>query len=223
MAEAAATPENSAPAAGKKSKSMLFVGIAILALLLGAGGAWFMLKGKPSAQDDEHARQKARAKAELEHVFLPLDAFVVNLQPAGSEQYLQTEITLRLADLNVSELAKKRMPEIRNRVLMLLSTKTAQVLTTPNGKAALAEAIRREISAVIDPTAARAEQKQRARTIDPEDREPGSEESSAAADPSAVAEGEKDHEPAAEEAPKENHEPAPPSVLAVLFTSFIIQ
>jgi flagellar protein FliL len=221
MAEAAATPENSAPAAGKKSKAMLFVGIAAAALLLGAGGAWVMLKGKHSPEADEHARKEALAKAELEQVFLPLDAFVVNLQPAGSEQYLQTEITLRLADLTVSNLAKKRMPEIRNRVLLLLSTKTAQVLTTPNGKAALAEAIRREVSAVIDPAAAHTEQKKRARAIDPEDREPGTEESSGAADQSTAAEGEQ--EPAAEEPPKEKHDPAPPSVLAVLFTSFIIQ
>ena len=237
MAEAVATPENAAPAAPKKSKKVLLAGIGVLVLALGGGGAWFLLKGKqPDKEAEKHAKEVEDAKAELAHVFLPLDAFVVNLQPAGSEQYLQTEITLRLADQEILDLAKKRMPDIRNRVLMLLSTRTAQALITPHGKAAVADAIRLEIASVIDPKGALAIKKELASQVDPEDLEPGTApaadqepKEASAKDENAEPSEQDDKVDGDEEAGEESREAAAeealpkPRVLAVLFTSFIIQ
>ncbi|MFN0040435.1 MAG: flagellar basal body-associated FliL family protein [Burkholderiales bacterium] len=237
MAEAVATPENAAPAVPKKSKRKLFAGIGVLVLALGGGGAWFLLSDKPLDKEaEELAKEVENAKAELAQVFLPLDAFVVNLQPAGSEQYLQTEITVRLADQEMADLAKKRMPDIRNRVLMLLSTRTAQALITPHGKAAVADAIRLEIASVIDPKGALAIKKELASQVDPEDLEPGA---ASAADQESTEASAKDEnaEPSEQDdKPDENgeledeftttdtEESLPkPRVLAVLFTSFIIQ
>ena len=237
MAEAVATPEIAAPAASKKSKTMLFAGVGVLVMALGGGGAWFMLKSKhPDKAAEEHAREVENAKAELVQVFLPLDAFVVNLQPAGSEQYLQTEITLRLADQEIADLAKKRMPDIRNRVLMLLSTRTAQALVTPHGKAAVADAIRLEIASVIDPKGALAITKELASQIDPEDLEPGTapaahhKPTEASAKDEQAEPSEKDDKKDGDDEHGEESEKAAagealpkPKVLAVLFTSFIIQ
>jgi flagellar FliL protein len=220
MAQAqAATPEEVADVPAKKGgkKKLLIIVAAVVALA--GGGAFFTLKGKKAEEGDAHAKAAKAAKHAGPPVFLPLDAFVVNLQPAGSEKYLQTEISLRLSGLEVVEEIKGRIPEVRSRVLMLLSTKTAQELLTATGKQSLAEAIRTEITAVVDPEAVKKPKPARITrqtdaegTKNPEDEEPGADK---AAQPGAEAE--------AKDTNAEETAQGEPKVVSVLFTSFIIQ
>jgi flagellar FliL protein len=200
--------------AGKK-KLIIIVAAALLLGGGGSGGAWFMLKGKHSVEGEAQAKtvkEAKHAKKDGPPVFLPLEAIVVNLRaqpPQGNDQFLQTDITLRLAGPEVVEEVKLHMPEVRNRVIMLLSSKTSLELLTAEGKSALAESLRTEITAVIDPESV----KTPLLTKD-------------AGGPADASEDEKAGK-AAEEAPAEEAEaPASPEefkVKSVLFTSFIIQ
>jgi len=198
-------------------KTLILILASVLLLGGGGGGAWFMLKGKHSTGGEAQAKpvkDAKHAKQDAPPVFLALEPFVVNLRaqaPQSSDQFLQTEMTLRLAGPEVVDQVKQRMPEVRNRVLMLLSTKTSQELLTPEGKARLAESVRVEITAVVDPDAVRpVEQpkiKKEAAELDKADE--------------AAKEA-----PAAEETEAAAEEPQSPEdykVKSVLFTSFIIQ
>lgn len=147
MAEKAAAPDAQS-AQPKKKKLLLVIVIALLVGVLAAGGAAFLLlSGKPHAEqqaEEEAAEAEEEAKPPL---YEKLETFTVNL--ADHESYLQTEISLKVADPKVQERLKQHMPEVRDALLRLLMSKTPEELMSPEGQSALAEEVRKEINRVI--------------------------------------------------------------------------
>ena len=125
----------------KKSSKKLIVILLVLVLIAGGGGAaaWYFMtqQHKP----DEHKPVEAKVEAPKPPVFLTLETFTVNLQPDPETQYLQTDITLKVGSAETGEFLKLHMPEVRNRLLLLLSSKKASDLLTLEGKKALSTEI----------------------------------------------------------------------------------
>lgn len=141
----AAQGESAAPPTGNKKKLLIIILAAVLLVVLAAGGAAvLLLGGKPQG---EHAEEQVEEVEEAVPIYERLETFTVNL--ADQESYLQTEISLKLADQKVQERLKQRMPEVRDVLLRVLSSKTAEELITPEGKAELAKEIRKEVNGVI--------------------------------------------------------------------------
>jgi flagellar FliL protein len=128
---------------GKKKGVLLLVVLVALAMLgLGGGGAWFFLSQKKGG--GEHAAEAKPVKAAAP-VFFTLEPFVVNL--AGEEtRYLQVGIDLKVADSGVIEQIKAHMPEIKNGVLLLLSSKTPEEIASLDGKNQLRGEIREVVN-----------------------------------------------------------------------------
>jgi flagellar protein FliL len=139
MAEPAETADVAEDAPAGKSKKKLFIIIgAVVVLLGGAGtGAWFFTRGSDHPAEAKFAPQKAP-------VFLPLETFTVNLQ--DGERYLQTDITLQVADEAQVDEIKLQMPRVRSRLLALLSSKHAENLTTPEDKKKLVQEIMAQLN-----------------------------------------------------------------------------
>jgi flagellar protein FliL len=138
-------------AAPKKSKKMVIIAVAGLLVLGGGGaGAWMFLKGSGEEAHDEAPAKKKKKKIDTSKapVFLGMEQFTVNLQPEVGEQYLQLAFTLQLSDQPQVDLIKLYQPLVRSRVLMLLSSKKASELSTPDGKKKLADEI---VAAVNQP------------------------------------------------------------------------
>lgn len=121
-----------------KSKTMLFIVIGIV-LLAAAGGAWFFMGQKATPAQAEKAAPPAAP------VFVVLDTFTVNLQGDDDDRYLQTQFTLQVADAAQADVVKLFMPQIRSRLLTLLSSKKSEELKTPEGKKKLAEEIMAQV------------------------------------------------------------------------------
>ena len=139
-AAAAAAPAEAAPKKGKKG---LIIIIAVLVLVLAGGGVGAYIYMKKSAAAEEHGGDKkgAKKKADKKHgppQFAPLDPFTVNLADPGREHYLQIGLTYEVAAADVADALKAQMPLIRSRVLLLLTSRTADELASPAGKAKLA-------------------------------------------------------------------------------------
>lgn len=135
-----ADSKGDAPAAPKKNMLVIAIAGAVIAAA-GGGAAWFFTQSKADAP-------AAQASAEPA-MFVPLDAFVVNLQPEeGNDAYLQIGVTLQVPSLEAEELLKQNMPKVRSRVLMLLSGKHKSEITTVEGKRQLANDI---IAALKEP------------------------------------------------------------------------
>ena len=140
--------ETETPAAPPKKRRLLKI-LLPLALLLGAGGggAWYFLQDHPPpAAGKPGAAKAAKAVPAKPPVFVALEPFTVNLQhDEASPQYLQIGLALKVADLTVVEAVKLHTPEIRNRILLLLTGKSARDISTVAGKQALSTELAREI------------------------------------------------------------------------------
>ena len=160
MSKDAAKPaEEGAEAPPKKSKKKLIIILAVVLLLvLGGGGAAFMLLKKGDhAEDEESAEETAKPakkkdkKKDAHPVFLNLETFTVNLVPETGDQYLQVMLTLEIEDATTEPEVKAKMPRIRNDLTLLLSSKKASELLPKEGKEKLAEELKDEINAIIEP------------------------------------------------------------------------
>lgn len=129
--------EEGAEAAPKKTKKKLIIIIAVVALVLIGGGvtAW-LLMGDKHAEEGEHAEssEEHEAVAAKEPVFVKLDTFTVNLNPEEGDKYLQVDITLNASSKDEADALDARMPQVRNRVLMVLTSKLASEISDTEGK-----------------------------------------------------------------------------------------
>jgi flagellar protein FliL len=149
MATTTANPKELAPAkGGGKMKKIIIIAVGAIVLLgAGAGGAYFMF-GKNAA----HA--PAKPAPEPPPVFFPLDSLTVNLQSEdGAMHYLRAGLTLKIKDEKVQALLTEHMPEVRSHILLVLSGKKPDEITSVEGKKKLAE----ELRATVDTAASSAE------------------------------------------------------------------
>lgn len=140
----AAPAEGAAP---PKSKKMLFIIIGVVVLAIAGGAGWYFTKG--NAPEGEHAEEvKAEPLHEPKYIMLG-ENFTVNLLHEDGDQYLQAGITLKILDPSLEEKIKARMPEIKSKLLFLLSNKYPSELQTAAGKQKLVSDIIAETDYVL--------------------------------------------------------------------------
>lgn len=114
----------------KKSNRKLMLIVALVVLLAAGAGAYFVFAKKPEA-----AGEKAvKAEAAKPPVFLTIDPFTVNLQNESGEQFLQLSFTLQVASTEQVDLLKLYNPQVRSRLLLLLSSRKASDINNAEGK-----------------------------------------------------------------------------------------
>lgn len=134
--------ENQTTEDNVKSKKKLFIIIGtLLAVTLSVGFAFYLLN--PMGNNDK--KEKKVSKKPEKAIYLPLEAFTVNLTSSESS-YLQTEITLQTKSEKQSELLKSLNPAIRSKIILLLSGKTPEDLYSLDGK----NNLRLELKSVIE-------------------------------------------------------------------------
>lgn len=134
--------ENQPNEENTKSKKKLFIIIGtLLAVTLSVGFAFYFLNPFGSHEEKEKKVSKKPEKA----IYLPLEAFTVNLTSDDSA-YLQTEITLQIKSEAQSELLKSLKPAIRSKIILLLSGKTPEELYSLEGK----NNLRTQLKSVIE-------------------------------------------------------------------------
>lgn len=131
----------------RKSRKLRYLLLAVALLVLGGGGAaaWWYLK--PAAKTDAPVREAPKPP-----VFIVVEPFTVNLTPGeAGEQYLQVALTLQVADQTQVDRIKLYMPQVRSRVLMLLSSKKASEISSVEGKKKLSEEIIAQVALPFTP------------------------------------------------------------------------
>ncbi|WP_322998382.1 flagellar basal body-associated FliL family protein [Castellaniella sp.] len=79
-------------------------------------------------------------------IFAELEPFTVTLYGETRNRILYTAITLRLADEPSRKQIQDYMPEVRDRILKVLSAQELARIQTPDGRLALSTAIKNELS-----------------------------------------------------------------------------
>lgn len=141
-----------APAAApKKSKKKLFILLGVGLLVLGGGGgaAWYFL----GHEAPHGGAAPVKVQPSKPPVFLNLESFTVNLQPETGEQFLQIAFTVQVVDQAQVDLMKLYMPQVRSRLLLLLSGKKPSEISTVEGKKKLADEILASLRQPFSPNA----------------------------------------------------------------------
>jgi flagellar FliL protein len=133
-------PEVEAPKPKGTLKKLILIGVAAIVLLGGAGFAYLLFT------DDEPA-DKGKA-AHKERVTMSLEPFLVNLADKDVRRYLKVKVELEVDNEKASKQLEKSLPRIRDTLIMLLSSKTYQDISTSEGKLLLKQEIMKQLAAM---------------------------------------------------------------------------
>ena len=149
--------EEKAGKGGGKKKLIIIIVAAVVLLGGGVGAFLAMSGGKPAAEGEEagaeEVEEEAAAEGEGEHGELPgammqLDTFIVNLQVKGS--FLKTTISLEFAEPELPHTVENDTPKIRDAIIRVLSTRTANDILNKDGKEKLGEEIKKVVNEVLE-------------------------------------------------------------------------
>ncbi len=150
---------------GRIVRPLIWLLILLIVAALCITGTWFYLHWQSSRQvNPVHlAVGQSSSPANVQYtkpaqvaqipapIFVKLDPFTVMLESKDSERMLFLGITLRLGDDQSRDRIEKYMPEVRSRILMILSSLTPQDVQTPDGKAKIIKEITAAVSKPFAP------------------------------------------------------------------------
>jgi flagellar FliL protein len=84
-------------------------------------------------------------------IFIPIEPFTVTVQSPDRERMVHVALTLRVSDEQSRQRIEKYMPEVRNRILLLMSSQTPEGLQTPQGKVDLSGSILKAVNKPFAP------------------------------------------------------------------------
>lgn len=123
------------------SKKLLWIMI-ILVLLSSAGAAVAIYMVMDQRNDGSEDAEMQQAMELESPIFMRIEPFTVNLaDDSYGSRLLYTGVTLRVGNESSKAILEEHMPQVRSRLLMLLSGKQADELTSSEGKQQLAQAI----------------------------------------------------------------------------------
>lgn len=135
-------------AAQQNSTSKLLYLLVFFMMLLIALNTWLLWDTRSIAAQAAAGNAQPAQKESTDPVFLSISPFTVNL---ASDQFgprlLYAGLTLELPNEKVKETLSKNMPQVRNRLLVLLSGQRAESIAQSEGKQMLAQSIASELSA----------------------------------------------------------------------------
>lgn len=163
MAEDNAAKE-AAPAAAAQSPSskspILLIALAVINMLVVAGVGFMLYKGKQKEAAEpkidhvikgEHEAQEKEAHEEKAFIgkVVPLETFIVNLSGTKGRRIAKVNMELELQGDQVQLEIDKRKAQIRDIIIIILSSKTYDEVATREGKDALKSEIKDTLNAFL--------------------------------------------------------------------------
>ena len=132
-------------AAAEKPKSLVkWIVLAVVVAALAGGGfvGYRMFLGTPDAGEASAAAATAKNEPE-KGIICPMDSFIVNLidRSGQGKRYLKTTIQLEVADEENQLRVKEYEAQLRDTILLLLSSQTFEQVSTLEGKLSLKQAL----------------------------------------------------------------------------------
>jgi len=142
------------------SKKAIIIIIIIAVFFMGLFGAgFFILWSKlsaaiPAAETTEvEEGEEAEVEEEIKPLY-PMETFIVNLADRGGKRYLRVTMQLEMDSEEVKDEIDRRLPHLRNSILMILPSKSYQDVDTAQGKIALRDEIIVNLNTVLNQEAA---------------------------------------------------------------------
>lgn len=137
-----------------KSKKIFLLTLGIILLFSSAAGAVFFLaphlipssikfwemKAEEEVKKEEGAKGKEPKRLAKGHIYT-MDSLLVNLSDTDKLRYLKIRINLESQEAKLNEEYEKRLPQLRDSILTVLSSKTQKEIADSEGKRRLKEEI----------------------------------------------------------------------------------
>jgi len=134
-------------------KKWVFAGVLVLFLVGGSYAVWsFFLAGRFSQKHDqeianlEEPSPGSNTSAAIIHDLAP---FIVNLLDNDGKRYLRTKIELEVENNNIKRELEQRTPQLRDSILLLLTSKSFEDISSPEGKIQLRNELILRINKVL--------------------------------------------------------------------------
>ena len=127
----------------KNSKKFLLI-IVVAILLSGGGGGWLALfspwqvvDGRALLGMKKAPEIEKKPEKEPQKFIYKMDPFIVNLSDSERMRYLKLKVEIESAEANSNEEYEKRLPQLRDTVLAILTSKTSREIMDSEGKTKL--------------------------------------------------------------------------------------
>lgn len=139
---------------GGKKKLIIIIAAAVV-LLIGIGAAaYFLFLKKPPPEEEVKNEQVEMVQPPAEEQtdigpMVDIKQFIVNIISEDGTHYVKASLTLELSNEAVLEEANKRMPQVRDAVLLLIGNKTFEELQDLQGKKQLKAELKSKINSFL--------------------------------------------------------------------------
>ncbi|MEK7761644.1 MAG: flagellar basal body-associated FliL family protein [Nitrospirota bacterium] len=168
--EAEAATDPAPPPAGIPLKLVIIIVAGTLILGLGGAFAFFKFMAGGHGGDDQKAeattaKAAGHAETEAKHdapkvnapgAIYDVDPFIVNLADTPEVRYLKLTVKLELESQDISAELASRIPQLRDTILVLLTSKDAASIRTPQGKFQLRDEITQRVNSLLPKPGVRA-------------------------------------------------------------------
>jgi flagellar FliL protein len=156
------TPEPEKPEPEKPPKSfklLIIIGVAVVLLAVGVAAAWLLfLVPQSSEQSSVGERIKHLWASEKKssgtgsnsqgHIY-KMEPFLVNLADPGQPRYLKITLHVESNQEKGNEEYEKRLPQLRDAILTILSSKNYNDIMSSEGKTSLREEIKSKMNQLL--------------------------------------------------------------------------
>ncbi|MBX2987607.1 MAG: flagellar basal body-associated FliL family protein [Bdellovibrionaceae bacterium] len=147
VAEEKAVAQEAAPAAAPSSgqKPILFIALAVINMIVVGAVGWMLYKGRQKEAEKPTLDQVVQGEADTVHKeaseekafvgkVIPLESFIVNLAGSKGRKIARVNMELELQGDQVAEEIEKRKAQIRDIIIITLSSKTYEEVSSREGK-----------------------------------------------------------------------------------------
>jgi len=133
---------------------IILIGV-LFVLVLGLGGGMVMVWTKLSAvsvlvERPEDEKNAEKSKTEQVGKLVSLDTFIVNLADTGGNRYLRVTMDMEVTGgKSAEEEITRRVPQLRDAILMILPTKRYGDISSTEGKTTLREELTGAINGLL--------------------------------------------------------------------------
>jgi flagellar FliL protein len=135
-------------------KNWIIIGVVILVLMSGGYAAWdFLLAkrffGRDNPQIGETGHSTAEAKDEKFGIICKMEPFIVNLIGRDGKRYLKTTIEFEVEGRDMKNAFTRHTPQLRDAILLLLTSKSFEDISMPEGKLRLKNELIARINQIL--------------------------------------------------------------------------
>jgi len=130
-------------------KKLIVIGLALVVLGGGGFAGWKFFLAKKMHSSENQADKVKVQESMAPGIMFKMEPFIVNLLDEGGKRYLKTQFQIEVDSEEVQKELQARIPQVRDAILLLLTSKSFSQIGVPGGKIELRTELIERIDAAL--------------------------------------------------------------------------